>query len=43
VTTTCVDSRNQSGFVLSPGGSFILNEGVNPLLARPEGTNPFIN
>jgi hypothetical protein len=43
VVTTCVDSRNQSGFVLSPGGSFILNEGVNPLLDRPEGTNPFIN
>jgi hypothetical protein len=43
VTTTCVDGRNQSGFVLSPAGSFILNEGVNPLLDRPPGTNPFIN
>jgi hypothetical protein len=41
-TTTCVDSRNQSGFVISPAGSFILNES-NPLLDRPEGTNPFIN
>jgi hypothetical protein len=41
-TTTCVDTRNQSGFVLSPAGSFILNE-TNPLLDRPEGTNPFIN
>ena len=41
-TTTCVDSRNQSGFVLSPAGSFILNE-ANPLLDRPEGTNPFFN
>jgi hypothetical protein len=42
VTTTCVDNRNQSGFVLSPAGSFILNE-TNPLLDRPEGTNPFFN
>jgi hypothetical protein len=42
VTTTCVDSRNQSGFVLSPAGSFILNE-TNPLLDRPEGTNPYFN
>ncbi|HEX2284413.1 MAG TPA: hypothetical protein VHI10_06215 [Mycobacterium sp.] len=41
--TTCTDSRNQSGFVLSPAGSFIINEGVDPLLERPEGTNPFIN
>jgi hypothetical protein len=42
VTTTCVDNRNQSGFVLSPAGSFVLNE-TNPLLDRPEGTNPFFN
>jgi hypothetical protein len=41
-TTTCVDSRNQSGFVISPAGSFILNE-ESPLLYRPEGTNPFMN
>ena len=41
-TTTCVDSRSQSGFVISPAGSFILNETL-PLLDRPEGTNPFIN
>jgi hypothetical protein len=41
-TTTCVDSRNQSGFVISPAGSFILNE-APPLLYRPEGTNPFMN
>ncbi len=41
--TTCSDSRNQSGFVLSPAGSFIINEGRDPLLERPEGTNPFIN
>jgi hypothetical protein len=41
-TTTCVDSRSQSGFVISPSGSFILNE-TPPLLDRPEGTNPFMN
>jgi hypothetical protein len=41
--TTCSDSRNQSGFVLSPAGSFIINDGRDPLLERPEGTNPFIN
>jgi hypothetical protein len=41
-TTTCVDSRSQSGFVLSPAGSFIINE-TPPLLDRPEGTNPFTN
>ena len=41
-TTTCVDSRSQSGFVISPAGSVILNE-TPPLLDRPEGTNPFIN
>ena len=40
--TTCVDSRNQSGFVISPVGSFILNE-TNPLLDRPEGTNPYFH
>jgi hypothetical protein len=40
--TTCVDSRSQSGFVISPAGSFILNE-TPPLLYRPEGTNPFAN
>jgi hypothetical protein len=41
-TTTCVDSRSQSGFVISPAGSFILNE-TPPLLYRPEGTSPFMN
>jgi hypothetical protein len=40
--TTCVDTRNQSGFVLSPAGSFILNP-TNPLLDRPEGANPYFN
>jgi|RhiMethySRZTD1v2_1073278.scaffolds.fasta_scaffold310715_2 hypothetical protein len=42
VMTSCLDARNQSGFVIGPGGSFILNES-NPLLDRPEGTNPFTN
>ena len=41
-TTTCVDSRSQSGFVVGAAGSFILNE-LPPLLYRPEGTNPFAN
>ena len=41
-TTTCVDSRSQSGFVVGPGGSSILNE-TPPLLYRPDGTNPFAN
>jgi hypothetical protein len=41
-TTTCVDNRSQSGFVISAAGSFILNE-QPPLLYRPEGTNPFMN
>ncbi len=40
--TTCVDTRNQSGFVLSPAGSYIINE-TNPLLDRPKGTNPYFN
>lgn len=40
---TCSDSRNQSGFVLSPAGSYIINNGRDPLLERPEGTNPYFN
>jgi hypothetical protein len=42
VTTSCVDGSNQSGFVIAPGGSYILGL-VNPLLDRPEGTNPYTN
>lgn len=42
VETSCVNSYDQSGFVVGPGGSYILNE-VNPLLDRPEGTNPYFN
>lgn len=40
--TACVDTKNQSGFVVAPAGSYIVNE-VNPLVARPEGTNPYFN
>ncbi len=40
--TACVDSRNQAGFVVSPTASWIVNA-VNPLIARPEGTNPYFN
>jgi hypothetical protein len=40
--TACVDSRNQSGFVVGPSASWIVNE-VNPLLVRPDGTNPYFN
>lgn len=44
VMTTCQNSFDQSGFVLSPTGSFILNQ-TNPLVDRPEGSdrNPFFN
>ena len=40
--TACVDSMNQAGFVVSPGASWIVGE-VNPLVDRPEGTNPYFN
>jgi hypothetical protein len=39
--TSCVDSRTQTGFVLTPAGSYVV--GGNPLLDRPPGTNPFFN
>jgi hypothetical protein len=41
-TTTCVDNRSQSGFVLSPAGSFVLNQ-ESPLLYRPDNRGPFSN
>lgn len=41
-TTSCVNSYAQSGFVLSPAGSYIFGE-VNPLVDRPDGTNPYAN
>ncbi|MGU3497995.1 hypothetical protein [Mycobacterium sp. C31M] len=39
---TCQNSFDQSGFVVSPGGSWIVNPS-NPLLDRPEGRNPYFN
>ena len=44
VMTTCQNSFDQSGFVLSPAGSFILNQ-TNPLVDRPDnaGRNPYFN
>ncbi len=41
-TTTCVDSRNQAGYVISRGAGWIVGE-VNPMVDRPEGTSPFAN
>lgn len=40
--TACVNSFDQSGFVVSPSGSFIVNES-NPLLDRPKDRNPYFN
>lgn len=40
-TTACVNSREQIGFVITPTGTFV--NGSNPLLERPEGTNPYMN
>lgn len=40
-TTMCVNAQDQTGFVLTPSGSFVLSS--NPLLERPEGTNPYAN
>ena len=37
----CVNSREQVGFVVGPAGTYI--DDVNPLLDRPEGTNPYFN
>ena len=42
VLTTCQNSFDQSGFVIGPAGSYILNP-TNPLLDRPEGRNPYFN
>ncbi|MBI3216083.1 MAG: hypothetical protein HYZ38_19875 [Mycobacterium sp.] len=38
----CSNSFDQTGFVAGPGGSFSFGA-VNPLLDRPDGTNPFMN
>ncbi|GAA2533056.1 hypothetical protein K0O62_04850 [Mycolicibacterium diernhoferi] len=42
VLTSCQNSFDQSGFVIGPGGSYVLNA-TNPLLDRPEGRNPYFN
>jgi hypothetical protein len=43
VLTTCQNSFDQSGFVISPGGSFVLNV-TNPLVDRPDNNrSPFAN
>lgn len=39
--TSCVDTRTQNGFVISPTASWVV--GGNPLTDRPEGTNPYVN
>jgi len=36
----CVNGREQIGFVVSPAGTYIND--LNPLLDRPEGTNPYM-
>jgi hypothetical protein len=38
--TTCVNSFDQTGFVISPAGSFTFGD-TPPLLDRPEGTRPY--
>ncbi|MCZ8382676.1 hypothetical protein O6P37_27775 [Mycobacterium sp. CPCC 205372] len=39
--TSCVDTRTQNGFVISPTASWVV--GGNPLVDRPEGTSPYFN
>ena len=41
-TTSCVNNYDQGGFVISPGGSYVLHS-TNPLLDRPAGTNPYFH
>jgi hypothetical protein len=40
-STICTNQQDQTGFVLSPAGSYILD--TNPLVDRPQGTNPYAN
>lgn len=37
----CINSNEQIGFVISPAGTFIAD--TNPLVDRPEGSNPYMN
>jgi hypothetical protein len=41
-STTCTNSADQSGFVLTPAGSYTFG-GENPLVAGRGGDNPFAN
>jgi hypothetical protein len=41
-TTICTNQQDQAGFVLTPAGSYTFG-GDNPLVSRPQGTNPFAN
>jgi hypothetical protein len=38
----CINTFDQTGFVVSPAGTYSFG-GINPLLDRPEGTNPYMN
>ncbi len=38
----CSNGYDQTGFVIASGGSYAFGA-VNPLLDRPEGTNPYAN
>ena len=40
--TSCVDANSGAGFVITPTSSWTVGP-TNPLLARPEGRNPYIN
>ena len=39
-TVACLNSYDQGGFVVGPTGSYV--NVTNPLLDRPEGTNPYL-
>jgi hypothetical protein len=41
-TLICVNSFDQTGFVIGPAGTSTFGA-VNPLLDRPKGTNPYFN
>jgi hypothetical protein len=41
-STTCTNSQDQTGFVLTPAGSYTFG-GVNPLVVGRGGSSPFAN
>jgi hypothetical protein len=41
-STTCVNSYDGAGFVISPGGSFVIDATI-PLIDRPQTSNPYAN